>query len=173
LTDSDLLLTIAEVAVTFAGFASLVGILGRRSSRDDPRVLGVRMRAMLLFSLLAVAFSLLPLILHRYEFAEASIWRASSTLFAVLLAAVGGWVLLSITRLRRLDIPRRPAVRIIGAVLAATIPTGIVILFVNALALAPSLLAALYVTGLGLVLFVAGFAFSLILFSFLPDISSE
>ena len=35
--ESDVLLTIAEVAVAFAGFASLVGVLGQRSSADDPR----------------------------------------------------------------------------------------------------------------------------------------
>ncbi len=43
------------VAVAFAGFASLVSILGRRSSRDDPRINAVRMRSMILYSLLVVA----------------------------------------------------------------------------------------------------------------------
>ena len=34
MSESDVLLTIAEVAVAFAGFASLVGVLGQRSSAD-------------------------------------------------------------------------------------------------------------------------------------------
>ena len=58
LQDSDLLLTFAEVAVAFAGFASLVSILGQRSSPDDLRATSVRMRAMILYSLLVVGFSL-------------------------------------------------------------------------------------------------------------------
>ncbi len=58
MSESDVLLTIAEVAVAFAGFASLVGVLGQRSSADDPRVIGLRMRGMLLSSLMVVAFSI-------------------------------------------------------------------------------------------------------------------
>ena len=64
MAESDLLFTIAEVAVAFVGFASLVAILGQRSSKDDPRMISARMRGMVLFSLLAVAFSLLPAILY-------------------------------------------------------------------------------------------------------------
>ena len=76
--ESDVLLTIAEVAVAFAGFSSLVGILGQRSSLDDPRVLGVRMRAMLLSSLVVVAFSILPVALGRYAATSELVWRSSS-----------------------------------------------------------------------------------------------
>ena len=73
--DSDLLLTISEVAVAFAGFASLVSVLGQRSSRDDVRVSSIRMRAMVLYSLLVVAFSLLPFVLNRYGLSEVAVWR--------------------------------------------------------------------------------------------------
>ena len=44
MAESEVLFIIAEVAVAFAGFASLVGVLGQKVSRDDPRVLGTRMR---------------------------------------------------------------------------------------------------------------------------------
>jgi len=58
--ENDLLLTIAEVAVAFVGFSSLVSLLGRRTSRDDPRLDAIRMRGLIESSLLVVAFSLTP-----------------------------------------------------------------------------------------------------------------
>lgn len=50
----DILLTTAEVAVAFAGFASLVTILGRRSAHVDPRITELRFRGMLTNSLLVI-----------------------------------------------------------------------------------------------------------------------
>lgn len=169
MADSEILLTIAEVAVAFAGFASLVGILGRRSARDDPRILGARMRGMILFSLVAVGFSLVPFILHRYGLAEATVWRLASALFLGALGAIAVWLWRSIRRLNVGSANRHG----IGAVLASAIGAGLVILALNVLGVAPTLGPALYLTALGLLLFLAGFAFVLILFSFLPTPDSE
>ena len=84
MSESDVLLTFAEVAVAFAGFASLVGVLGQRKSADDPRVIGLRMRGMLLSSLMVVAFSIFPILLTRYGASPDLTWRTSSlALFAV------------------------------------------------------------------------------------------
>ncbi len=84
--EAEILLTTAEIAVAFAGFASLVTILGRRSSRVDPRIIAMRFRGMLTNSLLVVAFSMIPLLLFRYGLRETAVWRISS----VLLALAGG-----------------------------------------------------------------------------------
>ena len=173
MAESDLLFTIAEVAVAFAGFASLVAILGRRSSKDDPRVLGARMRAMILFSLLAVAFSLLPPVLYRYGLDESATWRVASALFALAFAGVVAWRVSARSRLLRLDVPRPKNAPLIGAVVLSTIAAGVLVLVLNAFAIAPSVMAARYLTVLGLLLFLAGFAFSLIVFSFLPALDSE
>ena len=85
--NEDLLLTIAEVAVAFAGFASIVSVLGRRSSDTPEHINALRMRGMILSSLLAVAFSLLPFLLHGYGLTGGVLWRTSS---AVLLLASTG-----------------------------------------------------------------------------------
>ena len=173
LLEADLLLTVAEVAVAFAGFASLVGILGQRSARDDPRVLGARMRGMVLFSLLAVFFALLPILLARYGLDDVLVWRTSSALFAFALASVGVWLIWTVSRLIRLGIRRGPLQRrLIPAVLLTAIPGGVVVLLSNALLVPPDHLAAIYLTALGLDLFLSAFAFSLILFSFLPRLDS-
>ena len=173
MVESEILLTIAEVAVAFAGFASLVGVLGQRSSRADPRVLGTRMRAMILFSLLAVAFSLVPFVLYRYELDESSVWRFSSGLFLLGFLAVGVWLARAVTRLRGLDLPIRPVAPFIGAVLFVSVTTGTILLALNTVFVAPRLMPAVYLTSLGVCLFLSGLPFSLIVFSFLPRIDSD
>ncbi len=171
--ETEILLTIAEVATAFAGFASLVGVLGQQSSRADPRVLGTRMRAMILFSLLAVAFSLLPFILHRYGLAESLVWRLASGLFAVGFLTVGVWLRSALKRLGGLDLPSRPVAPFVQGVLLACVITGTVLLAMNTVLVTPSLLPAVYLTILGVCLFLSGLPFSLIFFSFLPRIDSE
>ena len=87
--NADLLLTIAEVAVAFAGFASLVSILGRRASRDPPIVQAARLRALIVSGLMVVAFAFVPFLPHRMGLSDPSVWRLSSALFAA--ATAGGW----------------------------------------------------------------------------------
>ncbi len=169
LQDADLLLTIAEVAVAFAGFASLVSILGQRSARDDFRVSSVRMRAMVLYSLLVVAFALFPFVFNRYGLSDEAVWRVSSALFAIAVAAVEVWLIRRVMRLHALSHRTLP-------VLVIVIPTlslaGLTLL-ANATIVPSSLTAAVYLTGLGLLLFLAGLVFALILFSFLARVDSD
>jgi hypothetical protein len=173
LPHADLLLTMAEVAVAFAGFASLVGLLGQRASRDDPRVLGARMRGMIFFSLAAVAFSMLPLILDSYGLTEAVVWRTASLLLLAAFVGIAWWLALTIRALRRSVGQRRTIVRLIAVVLYGSIGAGIGVALANALGLASPLAAAIYLTALGLLLFLAGFAFLLIVFSFLPGLRED
>ena len=92
--DRDLLLTSAEVAVTFAGFASLVALIGSRSSRDGLHIDANRLRTMVVCSLLVVALALFPFVPFRYGLPEAAVWRISSG--ALLLAVI--WLTLRIAR---------------------------------------------------------------------------
>ncbi len=92
--DRDLLLTSAEVAVTFAGFASLVAIFGSRTSRDGLHIDANRLRTMVVCSLLVVALALFPFVPFRYGMPDAIVWRISS---GALLAAVV-WLVLRIAR---------------------------------------------------------------------------
>jgi hypothetical protein len=57
---AELLPTLAEIAVAFAGFASLVSILGGRSSGDQLVANLVRLRGMLQSAILVLAFSFAP-----------------------------------------------------------------------------------------------------------------
>ena len=167
MSDSDILLTIAEVAVAFAGFSSLVGILGQRSSLDDPRVLGVRMRAMLLSSLLVVAFSILPVVMARYGATPELLWRSSSLALLVASGAFLVWVLLSFRALGRPAMTRTWVQRfIILPTVLLTLTSLVMLLLVNVMLARP----AIYLTALLLMLFQSGHTFCHIVFSFLPRV---
>lgn len=173
LQDSELLLTLAEVAVAFAGFASLVSILGRRSARDDSRINSIRMRAMVLYSLMVVAFSLVPFFLQRYGLSDPAIWRASSALFAGSVAVTAIWLVRQVLRARSLELSSRRPFVIAIAVPIPTLTIAALLLAANISVIAPAFAAAVYLTGLGLLLFLAGFAFSLIIFSFLGHVGFD
>ena len=170
MSESDVLLTIAEVAVAFAGFASLVGVLGQRSSADDPRVIGVRMRGMLLSGLVVVAFSIFPIVFVRYGASPTLTWTASS---AVLLAATVCyyvWFLGALNALGRAHIPTNEFQRRVIIPTLLTVAISLAALLVTNVFLASP---AIYLTALALLLFQSGFAFCLIVFSFLPRVEAR
>jgi hypothetical protein len=166
-SEPDVFLTIAEVAVAFAGFASLVGILGHRISADDPLVLGVRMRAMLLSSLTVVAFSIFPVILDRYGVSSDVVWTASSLVLFVVAAGYVSWFTASLNALGQAEISttRFQRVVILPTLLVTSAILGV--LLVANVALANP---GIYLTALAVLLFQSGFTFCLIVFSFLPRV---
>ena len=170
MSESDVLLTIAEVAVAFAGFASLVGVLGHRSSADDPRVIGVRMRGMLLSSLMVVAFSIFPIILVGYGASPNLTWTASSGVLLALTVCYYVWFVGALNALGRVRVTTNKFQRrvIIPTLLTVAISLG-VLLVANVFFAMP----AVYLTALALLLFQSGFAFSLIVFSFLPRVETR
>ena len=96
---SDTLLTIAELAVALAGFASLVSVIGRRRN-DASRVAdSFRLRMMLEVSFRNAAFALLPLPFLQIVPSDPIVWRISSGLY---LVATAGHV---IFRLRTNEVP--------------------------------------------------------------------
>lgn len=80
---TDSLHLVAELAVAFAGFASLVAVIGRRQGRDDPHWDAARLGSMLETSLLVIAFSLLPLLPFKAGLSVEFSWRISAGVFAV------------------------------------------------------------------------------------------
>ncbi|HET9949994.1 MAG TPA: hypothetical protein VFQ22_13815 [Longimicrobiales bacterium] len=168
--ESDVLLTIAEVATAFAGFASLVGILGRGGSAADPRILSLRMRAMLLTSLIVVGFALLPVLLALYGADARPDWVLSSAALAAVNLAYDFWLRGAIRAAGRAGLtPTRFQRLVIIPTLLLTSVAVTLFLVVNLVLARP----ANYVTALLLLLFQSGFAFALIVFSFLPAIGGE
>ena len=93
---SETLHLIAELAVAFAGFASLVSIIGRRRGRDAPKIDADRIQGMLEASLLVAAFAIIPILGHEAGLSISVAWQASAGLFAVSVAII---VALQIRRL--------------------------------------------------------------------------
>lgn len=126
--ESDILLTVAELSVAFAGFATLAGVLGKPKSSDAAYMNASRLRGMLESALLALAFALIPFVPFLFDIDQGVGWRLSAGAF--LLANVTRQVFL----FRRLS-----AIRAAGAnmtwltvTLVAQIASSIVLLGVVA-----------------------------------------
>jgi hypothetical protein len=76
--DTDTLLTLSEVAVAFAGFASVASAINRRYSTTDPRVNALRLHNMVDFSLTVVFVSLVPVFLRHIVENESWLWIIAS-----------------------------------------------------------------------------------------------
>jgi hypothetical protein len=92
LQGADVLLTIAEVAVAFAGFASVVVLFQHRDPTNWPAAVVVRLRTMIEGSLTTLFSALLPFVLHHFGLAGPALWATSSVVLALALVASGARV---------------------------------------------------------------------------------
>jgi hypothetical protein len=87
----DTLLTIAELAVALAGFASLVSVIGGRQNDTSRVVASLRLKTMLEVAFRNAAFALLPLPFLQLAASDPMVWRISSGLY--IAATVGHFLL--------------------------------------------------------------------------------
>ncbi len=99
MSDSDLLQTIAEIAIALAGFSGVVAFLGHRARGEWRSVDLFRFNQLLGGSFAALMFSFAPILLFKMGVSEPNAWRWSSGFIAAYLAAV---VVLSNRSLHRL-----------------------------------------------------------------------
>ena len=83
---SDVLLTIAELSIAFAGFASIVVAFQHGEPSTWPPAVPVRLRAMIESSLGTMFCSLLPFLLYYWGIDGAALWSASSAIASAALA---------------------------------------------------------------------------------------
>jgi hypothetical protein len=166
--DGDLLLTLAEVAVAFAGFASLVSILGQRSSRDSPVVQAARLRGLIVSSLIVVAFAFVPFVPYRFGSSQFAVWQISSAAFAV---AGGGMAVVAFGNMSRVRSAGSapPGFTWRGVVIGTILVVAEALLLGNTLGAFSTSAAAIYIVSLLLYLGVAGFMFANLLLSFLAS----
>jgi hypothetical protein len=77
----DTLLTIAEIAVALAGFASLVSVIGGRQNDTSRVFASLRLRTMLEVAFRNTFFALLPLPFLQLAPSDPILWRISSGLY--------------------------------------------------------------------------------------------
>jgi len=82
------LLTIAEVATAFAGFASLVTIVATRGIETWTRGPRIRFMLMIYMSLSSILFSLLPFTFLYFELPTTMVWRLSGGILGLYLAVI-------------------------------------------------------------------------------------
>ena len=87
--ETDILLTVAEIGVALAGFASLATVLGRRFGPTDPLVNAIRLRGLLDAGISTLMLALLAVVLLQFDAAGRWIWRVSSLAGVVLILTVG------------------------------------------------------------------------------------
>jgi hypothetical protein len=163
--DAEFLFIVAEVAVAFAGFASVVAVLGQRSTRDHPRLDASRLRGLLECSLVVVAFSLFPYAATRFFADDAVAWRLSSGLFAAVALRVAVGMLRRRRQFAGIPISRGIQVTIIALYIAPIPP----LLLIAAGAISERG-PATFLLCLLIYLFAAGFAFFRVMISFIAAV---
>ncbi len=99
--ESELLVTTAQVAIGLAGFSGVAGVLGERRGPVGPAVQGALLRAMIEISLLAAAFSLLPIVLSHAHLGAEALWRLSAGINLAAFATQFGFMVRRATRIIR------------------------------------------------------------------------
>ena len=89
--DHDVLLTMAEIAVAFIGFAGIVVVFQRREADAWERTDTQRFWLMVVSALLALVFSLLPLLFIAAGRSSETTWAVCSAAMAVFVGA-GPWL---------------------------------------------------------------------------------
>lgn len=85
LENTDTLLSLAEIAAAFAGFAALVSVIRRKTDRPGEEVHDLlRLRLIISSGVVGVAAALIPVGLAGYGLTNGLIWRLSSLTFLVL-----------------------------------------------------------------------------------------
>jgi hypothetical protein len=169
MNDSDLLLAVAEIAVAFAAFSGLVSVLGQAQSSVDPRAAAARLQSVLLNSLLATCFALLPFLPARLGASQPVTWRLCSGLFATAWLAYLIWVVRRYFHLRQVGVEPRSFATPLSAVNLGLYVLGILGLASGALGLIPSLTQGAYLFGLYVLLLAAGTVFVQLFLSLLGE----
>ncbi len=117
---TEALSTTALVSVTVAGFTGVVAVFGAGPLHEWPQLDRFRLKLLLSFSLLPLAFSMISLLLLATELPEPVVWRWSSGFAAALLLGAGIWNLIQFTRFPRTELESVGASKVViysGAVL--------------------------------------------------------
>ena len=85
LENTDALLSLAEIAAAFAGFAALVSVIRRRTDQPGEEAHDIlRLRLIISSGVVGVAAALIPVGLAGYGIDPSLVWRLSSLLFMVM-----------------------------------------------------------------------------------------
>ena len=87
--EADILLTVAEIGVALAGFASLAAILGRRDKHTDPLVNAIRLRGLLDAGLSTMLLALCGVLMLKIGGPSDWVWRVASAVGLLFVSTIG------------------------------------------------------------------------------------
>ena len=162
----EALLAYIQVAVAFAGFSALVTAFQRQTADRNPH-LAVRLRGMVEVALLVALFSILPLSIRKFPVLDETVWRFCSGLLTVAWSTV---FLLTMSRARRAEragfrMGSAPYVYFLYSIAATSAGS----LAANALGVFTSVSGAVYLSNLGVLLFVSGVWFIRLIAGIVPS----
>ena len=92
----DTLTVFAQISVAFTGFGGLAGLLAQRLRGNEAALAAVRLRAVIEWALVVVAFSLLPLVIVEIAPPGPAAWRMASIALALAALAHRLWARLKL-----------------------------------------------------------------------------
>ena len=160
--DTDLFLSLAEIAGVFVGFGALISVRGGGPS-DAHEVAYIR--SVVLAALWVVVAALAPVILSRFDLAGHGLWLACSLLALVLLLVI--WILNYRTAEMQEEIAGTSRPQLVGQGFASAL---IIVLLIGALILVvlgafPDQEPALYLTAVAFGLFMGALTLLFLVFS--------
>jgi hypothetical protein len=156
LDGADTLLSLAEIAAAFAGFAALVSVLRRRSQRPTEAIHDLlRLRLVISSSVAGVAAALIPIGLAGYGLEAGSTWRIAAAVFLVFDNGIIASFVGAYRPVKGSFNPDRLAVWVVAAL--EVVEQASLLVVVLGFSLAPP--SALYVTALITNICQAGFIF--------------
>ena len=157
--------SISQLAVAFAGFASLATVLGRRT-KPQSALDAARLRVLLLYSLPVAFLALLPGVLTHYGLSEPANWRVSCGVLVVVFMALGRSLRTGLVQTRVAGLRHHPANVALISVLSAV---PVLACAVVALGLGSRVAAPTFVVALILLLLVAAINFARLILSLIID----
>jgi hypothetical protein len=153
----DLLMTIAQVSATFAGFSGIIGVFRRGSSLSEVEIGVLQVGAVVEIGVLVTGFALLPFVSDGFGAPEALTWRVCSAIAGVVF--LGSFVR-AMRRVRASTgegaIANDPLLVGVALTVVGASQAG---LWLNAFGITSGTAATLYVVALLLTLAHAGFMF--------------
>ena len=153
----DLLMTIAQVAATFAGFSGIIGVFRRGVSLSDWDIGTLQVRAVAEMGVTVTGAALLPFVPDGFGVAEGLSWRLCSGVFSAAL------ILGFVAAMRRVQIAtdqsaamRDPLLLRVAQIVFIVVH---LVLWTNVLGITPNTAGTQYVLALLLTLGVACFMF--------------
>jgi hypothetical protein len=157
----SLLLSIAAVSATFAGFSGVVAVFGRRAHGRWFLEERLRLTNMLLLSLGACLLAFIPLVEDLLHLPEQTLWRIASIVLGIFCGPYFLYVLPRWWRISRIRPGRLPVWAML--IFAPCIGVAAVLQVLNATAILFNSGPVSYIAGLWLLLLAAGHQFAFLI----------